>query len=191
MLVNGARHRALTAMRTRLCPSISHSIHTRDTVDGIIRSMALAFPSAQRYLSQLSKFKHGATSLVNWPRADARITHSPSHSGGLLKKKRKHAPASKATEKESPFGSHPVGSGLGEGGRAARSKKKGRLRRGTTTVDMSKVFQTFLFPPSLPCPRCRIVMSHILRVTLGNSLVWWSDAIPISHFPSPQDRVSA
>lgn len=113
---------ALTAMRT--VPSIYRW-----------KSYGPGISICPRYLSQLSKCKHGATSAVNWPRADARITHRPSHSiraRGLLKK-RKHPPGhGKRKPARNP---PPVGSGLGDGGEGGQEEKRRvHLRRGTTTV---------------------------------------------------------
>lgn len=114
---------ALTAMRT--VPSICRW-----------KSYGPGISICPRYLSQLSKCKHGATSAVNWPRADARITHRPSHSiraRGLLKK-RKHPPGH-GKRKPARNPPPPVGSGLRDGGEGGQEKKRRvHLRRGTTTV---------------------------------------------------------
>lgn len=141
--------------------------------------------SARRCLSQLSKCKHGATSAVNWPRADARITHRPSHSirapGGPAEETPWHGKRKPVRKSPGRVGT-PVGEG-GEGGQ--KQKRRVHLRRGTNDDGLTcqkRTSRPFFSLRPLPAV---IVVPYF---PLSNSLVWWRVMpfpFPIFHIPSP------
>lgn len=163
----------------------SHADCALDIIDGNLTCGHFHLPGGTCHSCQNANTVQRQLSIGRGPTPESHtVHHIPSGPpGGLLKKP-------PGTEKESLFGSPPVGSGLpsGRAARAARSKKKGPspARHERRWFDMSKKnFQTFLFPPS-PARRYRSTVFSVVKFV---SLVE-SNAIPISHFPHPISHLS-